>query len=116
MYSHQERSPASRKTSTLLVKKTKEQETVCFSKGAIFQCTYNQDGVFSHSRISLCYDVPQKNDLEIFRGTKMLAFPPTIKYDTFIFDSDLPKDHCIQIGFKEVSSGQYPEHILFLMT
>ena len=43
----------------------------------------------------------------------MLAFPPTIKYDTFIFNPDLPKDHYIQIGFKEVSIGQAPEHIVF---
>ena len=33
---------------------------------------------------------------------------PTIKYDTFIFEPDLPKYHYIQIGFKEVSIGQAP--------
>ena len=43
----------------------------------------------------------------------MLVYSPTIKYDTFIFDPDLPKDHYIQIGFKEVSIGQAPEHIFF---
>ena len=43
----------------------------------------------------------------------MLFFPPTIKYDTFIFNSDLPKYHYIQIGFKKVSIFQAPEHIVF---
>ena len=43
----------------------------------------------------------------------MLVSPPTIKYDTFIFNPDLPKYHYIQIGFKEVSIGQDPEHIVF---
>ena len=41
----------------------------------------------------------------------MFVFSPTIKYNTFIFDPDLPKYHYIKIGFKEVSIGQAPEHI-----
>ena len=45
---------------------------------------------------------------------KNVSFPPpTIKYDTFIFDPELPKDHYIQIGFKEVSIGKAPEQIFF---
>ena len=43
----------------------------------------------------------------------MLVSPPTIKYETFIFNTDLPKDCFIQICFKEVSIGQAPEHIIF---
>ena len=43
----------------------------------------------------------------------MLAFPPIMKYDTFIFNPDLPKYHYIQIGFKEVSIGKAPEGIVF---
>ena len=46
----------------------------------------------------------------------MLVSLPTIKYDTFIFDAGLLKDHYIQIGFKEVSIGQAPENIFFTMT
>ena len=41
-----------------------------FFKGAIFQCTYNQDGVFSHYQLSLLYDVPQKWILTAFEGSK----------------------------------------------
>ena len=43
----------------------------------------------------------------------MLVSSPTIKYDTFIFNPDLPKDHYIQIYFKEVSIGQATEQIVF---
>ena len=43
---------------------------------------------------------------------KNVSFPPTIKYDAFIFYPDLPKDHYIQRGFKEVSIGQAPEQIV----
>ena len=42
----------------------------------------------------------------------MLVSSPTIKYDTFIFNPDLLKDHYIQIGFKDVSIGQSTEHIV----
>ena len=43
----------------------------------------------------------------------MSVLPPTIKYDTFIFNPDLQKDNYIQIRFKEVSIGKYPEQIVF---
>ena len=43
----------------------------------------------------------------------MLVPPPTIKYDTFIFNPDLPNYHYIQIGFKEASFGQAPKQIVF---
>ena len=42
----------------------------------------------------------------------MLVSPPTIKYGTFIFNPDLPKDYYIQIGFKDISIGQAPEQIV----
>ena len=73
-----------------------------FFKGTIFQCAYNQDGVFSHYKLSIWYDVPQQIDLDSFQRIKLLAFPPTIKYDAYMFDFNLPKDQYLQIGFKEV--------------
>ena len=60
MYYNQECSPASIKTSNFIDQKANKQETVYFFKGAIFQCTYNQDSVFSHYQLALCYDVPQQ--------------------------------------------------------
>ena len=73
-----------------------------FFKGAILQCTYNKDGVSSNAQLSIFCDVPQKIDPDIFQRIKLLAFPPTIKYDASIFDFNLPKDQYLQIGFKEV--------------
>ena len=75
-------------------------------KGAIFQFTYNQDVVFNHSQLVLRYDVTQQIDLESFQMVNMSACPPTIKYDKFTFNPDLPKDHYIQIRLKKVSIGQ----------
>ena len=42
----------------------------------------------------------------------MLVPHPTIKYDTFIFNPDLPRNHYHQIGFKEVSIGKSPKQIV----
>ena len=55
-----------------------------FFKGAIFRYTYNQNIVFSHSQLALCYDVPQQIDIDNFWTIKMLVFPPTINYGTFV--------------------------------
>ena len=107
MYYNQEWSPASSKTSTFLDQKAKEQDTVFFYKFAIFQCTYNQDGVFGHYQLALCYDVPQKNILTYFKASKYYTLPPATKYYTFIFNPDLPKYHYIkknQRGFNWSSS------------
>ena len=79
MYSHQEWSAASIKTSAFLDSKAKEQETLCFFKGAIFQCTFNQDGLFSQAQLAICYDVPSVEDLDNFCCIKMLVFPTTKK-------------------------------------
>jgi hypothetical protein len=113
MYSHQETTTAVTKTTTFLDTKAKEQETLYFFKGAIYQCTFNQDGFFSQSQLALCYNVPDQRDLDNFRRIKLLVFPPTIKYDLFQFDANLPKDHYIEIGFKEVAVSQAPETIYF---
>ena len=43
----------------------------------------------------------------------MSVLPPTIKYDTFILNPDSQKENYIQISFKEVSTGKYPEQIFF---
>ena len=72
----------------------------CFFK-VPYQCTHNQDGVFNHYWIALCYDFPQQINLVSLRRINILVPPPTIKYDSFIFNPDLQKDHYIQIGFKQ---------------
>ena len=49
MYSHGEWQPASDSTSKELNKHMKEPETLLFFKGAVYECTYNEDGHFSTS-------------------------------------------------------------------
>ena len=84
-----------------------------FFTGSIFQCTYNHDCVLIHYKLTLFYGVPRQIDLDSFQRIKILVCPPTITYDTFISNPDLPKDHYIQIGLKEVSIVKVPEQIVF---
>ena len=84
MYYNQQWSYVSRMTSIFLDWKDKEQKNVCFYKGAIYQCTYNQDGIFSHAQLPLWYGVPQKIDPDKFWRIKMLV-PPPISSMTHLF-------------------------------
>ena len=43
-----------------------------------------------------------------------VGFFPPIKYNTLFFDLGLSKYYYIQVGFKNVSIGQAPEHIFYI--
>ena len=53
--------------------------------------------------------------LKYLKGSKcyLPPPPPTTKYGAFILNPNLPKYNYILIGFKDVSIGQGPEHIVF---
>ena len=113
-YSNQDWGSTSQNMITLLDTELKEPDTLLFFKGGIYQCTYNKDGCFSQSQLSLCYDVPQQQDLDRFRPIKMLLFPPTMKLDSFNFDHDKDKSYYIdELAFKEVSIGCSPERQVY---
>lgn len=114
-YSHEDWCTATPAMSTYLDKCVKEQEVLCFHKGAIFQCTHNKDGVYSRSQLALCYDLPDQSDLDQFKKIKILLFPPSVKFDSFSFDPTKPKEYYIeQLGFKEVMIEKAPENIQFI--
>lgn len=114
-YSNQEWRSASPTTITALESKLKEPERLLFFKGAIYQCTYNEDGVFSQSQLALLYDVPQQEDIDNFRKINILLFPPNIKLDGFEFDPSKPKSYYIStLNFKEVKIGLSMENIEYL--
>ena len=112
VYSHQEWSPASSKTSTFLDQKPKEQETVRFSKVPYFN-VHTIKMVYSAILKFVSPMVFHKKwILTAFNGSNCYLPPSTIKYDTYILNPDLPKDHYMQIGFTEFSIGQAPEQIV----
>ena len=86
-----------------------------FFKGAIFQFTFNHpNSLFSQSQLSLCYNLPSQEDLDCFRSIQMLAFPNTIKYDSFQFDATKTENYYIStLGFKKVTITVAPENICF---
>ena len=68
---------------------------------------------FPNGKRMIEYFIIQAGDLldSVIINNEIAISPPTIKYDTFIFNPDLLKDHYIKIGFKEVWIGKYPEHV-----
>ena len=114
-YANQDWVRATPRMTKLLDTELKEPDTLLFFKGAIFQCTYNEDEVFSQSQLALCYDVPPQDDVDRFRRIKILIFPSTLKLDSFDFDPAESKDHFInELGFREVSISCSPERQVYL--
>lgn len=55
---------------------TKVAPTLCFFKGAMFECTYNdRNGNFLNSDAALLYDIPNIEDLESWKPVKVLRVP-----------------------------------------
>ena len=82
-FSHQEWHTSSQSITTFLDLNTKEQETQCFFKGAIFKCTCDNNGNFSQSQLALYYYLPKDADLDTFKTINLLIFPLHVKYDSF---------------------------------
>ena len=115
-YSHQDWVDASDLTRSFLDQQVKEQDTLCFFKGAIFQFTFNDNSnsMFSQSQLCLCYHPPDQESLDNFRSIKILAFPNTIKYDNFEFDDTKDEEYYISnLGFKKVTVTVAPERICY---
>ena len=94
-FSNQDWTQASASIVTNLEMKMKEPELLLFFRGAIYQCTYNEDGVFSQSQLALCFELPEQADLDNFRKVNILLFPPNMKLDSFEFDPECPKNYYV---------------------
>lgn len=105
---------ASDSTSTMLESKIKEPQDLLFFRGAIYQCTYNEDEKFNQSQLAFCFDLPHQDDLDYFRTVKVLLFPATLKFEDFMFDANATKDNYTSQGFTEISMGVSPERIKYL--
>ena len=62
-YSHQDWNVASLSNISKLGQKCKEPTELLFFEGAIYECTYNCEGKFSHSQAVLLFELPSQEDL-----------------------------------------------------
>lgn len=108
IYSH-EWVRATNETSLALDKKCKESSELLFSVGAIFECTFNKEGVHSQSQRAILFDLPNQEDLDQFRCIKLLLAPPG--YKQVAYDPDASKESYLDNGFVEISVGCAPERI-----
>lgn len=105
---------SSESTSTALESRLKEPRELLFFRGAVYQCTYNEDEKFNQSQHAFCFDLPSQEDVDMFRPVKVLLFPPTMKYENFQYRPDLPKQYYLEKGFTEISMTTAPERIQYL--
>ena len=47
--------------------------------GEIYEFYYNEDGLFSHSRIVILHEITRQDDIDIFRNIHILKAPTIIK-------------------------------------
>ena len=72
-------SQAAHQTTRTLEERLKEPHELLFFKGAIYECTYNQEGKFSASQKSLVYDVPSEDEIDQWKNVKVLLAPSGCK-------------------------------------
>lgn len=94
-----------------LDKKVKSPSSLMFFKGAVYECTYNKKGSFNQSQPVLMYDLPSRDDVRNFRKIKVLKIPTGWK--DYEFDMSKPKSFYEERGFKEISIGLHPNHLIY---
>ena len=53
----------------------KELQHLLFFKGAVFECTYNEDIKFSQSQICMIINFQSQDDLDHFRKIEVIMVP-----------------------------------------
>ena len=76
-------------------------------RGAIYECTFNCEGKFSHSQAVLLFELPTQDDLDNWQKIKVLVAPLGIK--DIEYDNTMSKEAYIEIGFREVKIGTAPQ-------
>jgi hypothetical protein len=94
---------AKESTSHGLEKQCREPGTLLFFRGAVYDCTFNNNGVHNHSQQILLYDLPSQDDLDNLRKIKVLVVPPGTK--EIVFNPIESKECYLDQGFKEIKIG-----------
>ena len=101
---------ASSQTTLKLEEKVKTPNRLLFFKGAVYECTYNEDGKFDQAQIAVLYDLPRQDDLNNWKKVKVLLAPPGWK--DVDFDMTRAKSAFIEDKFREISIGVAPDRII----
>ena len=81
-----------------------------FFKGAIYECTYNEDLRFSQSQICMLLDLPSEDQLTQFQKIEILIAPPGLQ--DVVYDPNKTKNEYITDGWKTEKIGVAPSRII----
>ena len=105
--SHQEWQPENDTTSNSLDHKCKEPRCLLFFVGAVYQFTYNEDGVFTQSQLGFLLDLPSHSIIDSFGKIPIMVAPPGMKI--IEYDSIKTRDDYINDGWIKQYVGPSPE-------
>ena len=105
--SHQEWCQASEHTMSTLDNQLKEQRTLLFFKGALYQFTFNKENKFSQSQLGLLLKIPSREDLSLFRKIEILVAPPGMKWT--MYDMTKSEADYINNGWSKQMVGLPPD-------
>ena len=96
-------------TTNILEQKVKEPRQLLFFKGAIYECTFNQENKFSQSQKALLFEMPSQDDLNQWKKIKVLLAPPGCK--EVLYDPNASKEQYLDEGYIERTIGCAPDRI-----
>ena len=112
-YSHSEWYQATQSSIDQIENHVKEPTELLFFQGGHYEFTFNKEDCFSQSQLAILYDMPAREDVDLFKPVKILCAPPGIK--DFTFDvNNVSKLSLTNQGFKEVLIGMTPERTISL--
>ena len=85
----------------------KEPETLLLFEGAVYECTYDEDGHISTSQICMLFDLPRQDDLLHFRKIEVLVAPPGVQ--DVEYNAEKSKEEYIAKKWKVEMMGKAPE-------
>jgi hypothetical protein len=102
---------ANESVSKALDKKTKEPRSIILFKGAVYEFTYNEKGLFSQSQIGVMINLPNRNNMNQNTFEKIILYVAPTGMKNYVYSSDHNEDFLESKGFKKVSIGCIPDRI-----
>ena len=104
--------PANDYIRNLLDKYTKQPRHLLFFKGAVFEFTRNEDGVYSQSQLCVLINIPSVQDVKNFRRIVVFIAPLGLK--AYVYDSNHDDEYFISNNWTvgHISIGPEQEYSL----
>ena len=112
-FSHSEWCPATESSIEQIELIRKEPTELLLFRGGQYEFTFNMENCFSQSQMAILYDLPSREDVNLFKKIKILCAPAGIK-NVSIDIENVTKEDLLNDGFTEVKIGVASDRTLAL--